>query len=158
MQLADDIVGYCHDLFEHLDLLFVADHGDLCGFEEEVRRGTAVYVEVDLGADLLEQDEVAFKDQLHLDFVQQHCLLFVLRRVVLFFRTEVVYLLVELLVLLQIVLKFVYRFFCYLVKLILLSFYGSGFFNSSNGFLFSGCHQIFLTLYIHLVVINLFTK
>ena len=37
LQLADDVVGYCHDLLEHLDLLFVADHGDLCGFEEEVR-------------------------------------------------------------------------------------------------------------------------
>jgi hypothetical protein len=77
---------------------------------------------------------------------------------VLFFRTEVVYLLVELLVLLQIILKLIYRFFCYLVELILLSFYGGGFFNSSYGFLFSGCHQIFLTLYIHLVVINLFAK
>lgn len=91
LQLVYDVVGNVDYFLEHSNLLLVADNTYLSAFEEKVSWVSWVNVEVYLGADLFEQDKVALEDKLHLNLVQQNCLLLILRCLVLPLWTEVIY-------------------------------------------------------------------
>ena len=106
MKFADDLIGDVDNLLEHVDLLFAPDDANLCVFEEGVGGGSVVQVEVNLGADFPEQDEITFQNKMHLNFIEEECLLFILR-LFLFPLTKVIYSLQERLILLNVNLKLI---------------------------------------------------
>lgn len=89
---------------------------------------------------------------MHLDLVEEDGFFLVLGGFVLFLGTEVVYHLVELLVLLQVVLELVDGLFGDLVELVLFLFYWRGFLDLGDGFLlFRGGYVLLLDVYLVLV-------
>ena len=94
---------------------------------------------------------------MHLDLVEEDGFFLVLSGFVLFLGTEVVYHLVELLVLLQVVLKLVDGLFGDLVELVLFLLDWRGFLDLGDGFLLFWCGYVLL-LDVYLVLVHFLAK
>lgn len=69
LKLTQNVISYIYNLFEHGNLLLVADHTHLGTLEEKISAVSTTDVKVNLGADLLKKNEVTFQYQLHLYLV-----------------------------------------------------------------------------------------
>jgi hypothetical protein len=70
LQFINNIIGDVDNPLKHGNLFLIANDTHLSAFQEKVRRVPGVNIKVNLGPDLLEQNEIAFENELHLDLVE----------------------------------------------------------------------------------------